>query len=272
MAKRKTQTTTEDLQEGDRLPGEAVPEDDSHLQNQLADAINATIGEGDQDDEEGSQSDEGPGDDGEEGPELVKIMLGGQVIEVAPEVAEAYERERASYQQPPPDDEADEGPDDTQSGLGDLLYTDPEGAVRQITETVRSQVSKELREEYIAERAREIFWQDFYRMNPDLQEDDAIVQAVLNKNLGSIRNLSGDAGRTVLADMTRKEIMKVAKRHGGTSRKRDDSDTLEGSGNRRQQRPRRTTPEETNVRPLTMGDALRERRLRRMRQPEGQSA
>ena len=53
------------------------------------------------------------------------------------------------------------------------------------------------------EEQRRVFWSDFWTENPDLVGKAVIVRAVLNENLGAMRDMSQEDGRAALASATR---------------------------------------------------------------------
>lgn len=262
MAKEKEKETKP--QEGDLELGEQKPENDDHLNEDIVKALSKGV-EGQEEQEEEGEEEEKKLDV----PETVKITIGGHTVEVSKEVAEAYEQEettRRSVEQESPK-KKEESEQTGQDELAELLFTDPKEAIKRIQE----QTKTELREEYQMDKSREAFWDMFYQENPELKEDDSFVKSTLNTNMSVLENMKGKAARDRLAELTQREILKIAERHSKGTSKRTTANTLEGGTASKRKQAIVEEEEKPNKRPLTLGDAIKQRRLERARLSRGVS-
>ena len=144
-------------------------------------------------------------------PELVDVQIGSRTIKMSPEDAEAYEEERQKWSRPAP--QAPQAPvapkaeADPLDGLDEELFRDPKSAVRKITGAVETK----LRTEYQQEKAREVFWRDFFQENPDLRDVSGLVDSVVAAHAAEIGPLPITAARKRIAELTRKEVVRIAK-------------------------------------------------------------
>lgn len=237
--------------EGDRTEDDPEPPiDDSHLSRSSDDLPN----------DESNRPGAGDSD-------LVDVVVNGQPIKMTPEAADAIQAERDEWSRQL--DEASATPDadpvtldagqDTDD-LANLLYSDPKAFI----DRVRDDVRQELSQDYSRDQARRDFWSDFYAENEDLRDERRLVELTLNDHLDELHNLKGRSGRDQLAKLTKKEILRIANKHGKTPRK-DDTTTLEGSNNLEEGDQPSEPTRQQNRRTASIGDALKERRLNRAR-------
>tara|TARA_Y100000310_G_C20676709_1_gene813521 strand:- start:2098 stop:2883 length:786 start_codon:yes stop_codon:yes gene_type:complete len=242
------ETTT---QEGDRLPGEDAPQDDSHIQAQIE-----PVGDPDQPPAD-PQPEPEPTDDG-----LVEATIGGQTLRVTQEVAVAIAQEQALLAPPPavPPEPVSEPPADDVTAYDTLLFSNPEAAVARI----KSEIFDEVRQEYQLEETRKAFWSDFYAENDDLREHDWIVKAIIQQNWDTFGNMSGKSARDAVADATKKEILNISNKFGKGGRRKGASSTLESPS-----QPNAPAPSAESVEldeaPMTLSDVLRARKRARMK-------
>ena len=251
-------------QEGDRLPGEEIPKDDSHIAGQIA---SRTIGE-DNFDDEGDE-----GGEGEQAPELISTMIGGVEYMLTPEAAAAYQSERdqiAADRQstdhsfndmlngPPADTQQDE---DELEDIAAQFYADPKKALAAMEARIRSNITHEVTTSYHQDQAVQQFWTDFYTEHPDLKDEDRIVKTVMSQSWDGVKNLKGKDARNKVAELTKRELLRIANKMNKGAPK-GDSTNLEGDTT-----PASTTPRKVvdNTKPetLSLSAAIRERKRAR---------
>lgn len=232
----------DDTQEGDRLPGEEVPASDEDVV--VEDRSSDT-----------DESDKGGADE----PEMVEITMGGQTLSVAPEAAEAYRAqmeqhsaELVSARQPAP--APDRGQDD-KVPFSELLYTDPDEAMRLFKEEIKDEV----RAEYSEDQSKRGFWDTFYRDNPELRDDDTYVQAMLNKNWETLKTLPTDVAGSKLADLTKEGILGLASKYASPKGGKNATADLEGASNADEDVGATKQPSKESGRPQSLGDVIKQR-------------
>lgn len=256
----------DDVLEGDRLPGESAPRDDSH--------ILAQINIEDQGDDNTTDDQEDRG--GQDKETLYTIRINGHDTEVNKEIYDNIMEERramsSNSQQPTiqqidPDDNDDEDLDD----LSVRILTEPKKFVADLTADITKKVKADVTQSYTRAEAQKKFWTDFYEENPELKSDDDIVKLTLSKEFDTIGRMSGKRGRDELANLARERILNIASKHGKGRKKGDKSTSLEGSnqspgGNTRQEEEEdNPLPAHPSGRPASIGDALKERKRLRAR-------
>ena len=176
----------EDAKEGDRLPGEDTPADDSHILSQMSDR---TIGE------EGEEEGVDPEPEPEPEQELVSVSIGGVQYQMTKEAADAYHAEQEAILQAnsggsKQGDDFSEGLSDPAPGedldaffdeVGQEVFIDPAKALKKVYERASNDTKQSLSSEYQADKARELFWTSFYNENPDLKGEDRFVQGVMSR-------------------------------------------------------------------------------------------
>jgi hypothetical protein len=176
-------------------------------------------------------------------PELVKITMGGREVKVTTDVAEAYLEDLRTMQTQQQTREADVAPPPQEAeslSYAELMFSDPDAYTRM----------KE-------------FWRDFYTENPELRQDDVLVNATLGKNWDQLANIPAAKAREQLAELTQKQLLSIAQRHGAKPGKNDTA-TLEGGDNPdNSPTPEPTADPEGDKLPKSLGEALKERKLKR---------
>jgi hypothetical protein len=148
-----------------------------------------------------------------EAPELVTVKIDGKTLQVTQEVADALQareqdfnrrlsrqgdelgelrRTVQSIQAKPVTEEPADDPDLE-------FYRSPTKAIDSRLQADREAIKKEVRDEYLQERARETFWGTFYREHPDLVGREIVVEAVLAKQWEQLKDGEGAEGRKALA-------------------------------------------------------------------------
>lgn len=243
------------IEEGDRDLDEPLPPiDDSHIQ--------------------GGHGNPTPPPDlsrSDDEPTMVSVVVGGVAMDLPEDQAALVQAEQEAARQviqglqvvePSSDDRLN----DDDPTAADLLFTDPAAAIAKITKEVTDTV----RGEYRQDQASKDFWGDFYRENNDLREEDHIVRAVLDRDMDTLKNLTGKGGRDKLAELTKGEILRITEKHQkGKKKKADDTTTLEGGGADDAPTSPDNPPKEPSGRLPTLGDAIKERRLNRARAARG---
>ena len=205
------------------------------------------------------------GDDDQ--PELVEITINGHKMKVEKEVAEAYEAEREEMEREMREQQKAAKPQepsrsDDETDDDDLFWSDPKAW----KEKVKQEVKEEIRSEYSADQSQRDFWRDFYKSNPDLEENDDIVQAVLNKNYETLGPMKTDKAIERLAELTHKKILSIAQAHGGGGKKNDTA-TLEGGGGSDKDVPSKQeqSQEPEDDLPKSLGEAIKLRKRQRLK-------
>jgi|1_EtaG_2_1085319.scaffolds.fasta_scaffold01109_4 hypothetical protein len=257
MAKRAKTTekkTTKIVEEGVREEGEEVPVDDSHITMEGTPSIDA----------EPELELESGQDPTPSAPEEVEVVIGGQLYNMSPEAAMAYQNEQVSQQSTrdaAPIQEETKEPGDGPN-YEEILFTDPNEALRLHGEAVAKQVTETLTNQYSTNQAQQRFWDDFYSENGELKEDDHIVRMVLTQHFDVLENMSGKAARDKLAELTQTEILRLVNKQGGTNQEGNESTSLEG-GTSEQSGVATVAP--TPKTPQTLGQAIKERRMKQQR-------
>jgi hypothetical protein len=155
----------------------------------------------------------------EKSPSMEKMTVGGVEYDVPPEVAAAYAEQnsgmaemrgsieslRSDINKPPVVEEQG----DPYAQYEEMLFTDPAGAVKKITETIKAEVMTDVRSAYTAETSQKDFWSGFYKDNKDLKDADMIVQSVMTRDWESLKALDTADASKKMADSARKELLKL---------------------------------------------------------------
>ncbi len=137
----------------------------------------------------------------------------------------------------------------------ELIFKSPAEAARLIEERAVRKAETNLRREYQQDQGTTQFWNDFYKANEDLQNDDDIVQMVLTNNLAKLGGMPVAAAMEELADLTRKRIMAYSNRKG---RRPGERAVAEGAS---APSPKRSAPVE--IKAVTLSDIIKNRRQNR---------
>lgn len=258
-AKKATKTTTTTVvEEGTHEEGEQLPPtDDSHITLDSTPVINSDDGELE------PELDLEPAQESVRTSDEVDVLIGGQVYSMAPETAMAYQNEQVAHQStrdaaPVEENREEEG----DVNYEEMLFTDPNKALRLHGEEVAKQVKEELTSSYRADNAQQQFWNDFYGENGELKEDDHIVRMILTQHFDVLENMSGKAARDKLAELTQTEILRLVNKQGGTPDPDNPSTQLEGGTS---EQPGVAVVAPTPKTPQTLGQAIKERRMRQQR-------
>jgi hypothetical protein len=259
MAKKKVKETVEKTyEEGDRAPGEDAPVDDSHIGTDLP------LDEAEN--EEPAQV----ADD------LEEVLIDGVRYMLPADVAASYrsqeERtadELASLRANPPLAEPISGSvitEDESEDIETLLFTDPKRALDLHAERVKKEVSSDMRDRYQAERAREMFWEDFYGEHPELVDEKDYVDFTLNKHLDGLSNLKGKKARDELAKLVKGGILKLMNKGRNAQNNEEGESSLEGGsgGSSNFPSPDGTPQGLETGRLYSLSDALKERKKKRL--------
>lgn len=97
-----------------------------------------------------------------------------------------------------------------------MLFTDPKRTLELRDERLRKKITSELRGEYNREQSTARFWQDFYRVNDDIDRENEhdLVEATLHSNMAALAPMPTDRAIIELGDLTRKRIMRYSKKPG----------------------------------------------------------
>lgn len=248
------------IQEGDREAGERIPTDD----NEVIDMGDMTVSPiiGDDGEQESEKKPKKRAKKKVEESELIAVEIGGVSHEVTQEVYNSIVQERTFLQsEPAPIVEEKDAVD-----LESLIFTDPTAAMK----LMKDEIQTELRGEYSQDQARNKFWSDFYTTNPHLQEEDAIVKMVMQREWNNIASLPTTPGIKKLSTLVEEEILRIVNKQGGKKGAGERITTLEGGGYTTDQADAdaledKGDKEEESAEVHSIGDAIRERsRLRRL--------
>tara|TARA_Y100000310_G_scaffold328985_1_gene398071 strand:+ start:205 stop:1011 length:807 start_codon:yes stop_codon:yes gene_type:complete len=258
MAKKTTKTVTETVEEGTREPGEEGPKDDSEILSQSQQVIGG-------EEVEKTLAEEERKLDTEE-VEMVEVAIGGELHRVPRATAEAFAAEQAATSSPAPAPDAapsEEPSRESDTDYSSLLFTDTNEALRMHGEEVAKSVTERITGAYQQDQARAIFWDDFYGDNPELKEEAHIVKMVMNNEWEILKDLKGKTVRKKLAELTQKEILRLANKQAGITSKPGATTTqLEGDT---QPAPAPASDEEKEEAaiPPTLNAAIKERNRKR---------
>lgn len=154
--------------------------------------------------------------------------------------------------QPPAEPKIREEPKKTD--WDNLMFTKPAEAVDQIKKEAKDELREEMRAEYNRDQGTRKFWADFYTANPDLKEDDDLVQLVLSGQMSQLANIPVSQAIKKLGDLTRERILRYA---GGKPRGGKRA-MAEGSNP-----PRARAPAQEEAEVTSLMDIIRARKDRR---------
>lgn len=137
--------------------------------------------------------------------------------------------------------------------LDQLLFTNPERALKHIEDRAESKVNQKLQ---VIEETKK-FWTDFYTTNPDLRGKEDIVDALVAKNWGAWQTMPLKDFAKVASDTTRSTLKKVGL-SSATEVPSRDAAALSPSGDRVS-----TPPGER--RETTLVDEMKEARAKRLK-------
>ena len=206
-------------------------------------------------------------------PSLVTVKYGGKDYTVAPEIAEAWSAREKEFGQKISEQGTELGslrkfrqsveqtvtpPRPTGSDLGTLLFENPNEAISQI----RQGIIREVEGRYSQDQSQREFWRGFYRKHDDLDGEDTLVQAVMQRHWGELETLPVSTAQDKIADLTRGEILRISKKLKGG---REDElpqgrAVVEGASSTPSRRKAEPEPEG----PKSLSDVIRANRARRL--------
>lgn len=196
---------------------------------------------------------------------MVRMIIGGQTVEVSQDVADAYTREQTMISSQRREDDSRQESSSSEDDLDDLLFTNP----AEYRKRIKEDIVNEVRSEYTQDQKERNFWAEFYRDYPELVGVEDIVKSVLDTNIHSIGNLPAHEGKKQLADLTNHRILAIAQRHGGNPNP-NTTTQLEGGANTgnptvpEQQRQNNEIDDGEGL-PKSLSEAIKERQLNRMK-------
>ena len=137
----------------------------------------------------------------------------------------------------------------------DLMFKDPRKYHQMLRDSVKKEISTELRGEYQKDQGTQQFWSAFYKDHKDLEGDDDLVRATLQANLADLAPMPVKAAGDKLAELTRNRIL----RYTGGKIPSGKKAVAEGQGN---PTPKKVAPEPSTV--VTLSQLIRARKERRM--------
>ena len=140
-----------------------------------------------------------------------------------------------------------------------MLFTNPKETLDLYGQRIEERVTKKLRGEYNREQSQARFWNDFYKVNDDINrsDDHDIVEATLNRNFDTLAAMSTDAAIEKLGDLTRQRIMRYSKQSGKPRTRR----MAEGAGSPTPKKATQQPQGEPKV--ASIGDFIRARRAKK---------
>ena len=261
MAKKVKKTTTveEEVEEGTRESGEEAPRDDSEILSQA----DTSIGGGESD--LLYPADEEPVSTESESDDMVEVAIDGALYNMPRAAAEAYSIEQQSNSTAAANipQEREVSPDTEPVNYEELLFTDPNEALRLHGEEVADKVTKEITGAYQQDQARQVFWDDFYGDSPELKEEAHIVKMVMEQHWDVLKDLKGKTVRKKLAELTQKEILRLANKQKGIGSKSGATTTALEGDTQPAPAPAAEEDEEQDHIPPTLNAAIRERNKKR---------
>ena len=265
MAKKPKAKLETESEEGIRESGEPnPPADDSHLMAVSQEPIGPA--------EESIPEPDNTVDNA--APQTVPVTIGGVQYEMFPEAAAAYqaettERNRA-YQdvvgvQRQQSEEVNKN-ETPEIDYNDLLFTDPNEALRIHGEQVAKQVVQHMESSYSQDQVVKEFWSDFYGEHPDLKEEDGLVRMVMSKHWSTLQHMKGKDARDKLAEHTQSEILRLMNKNKSAGKGEPNlSTSLEGDTPSAGASGSSIPVQQESQIPPTLGEAIKQRRLMRHR-------
>ena len=219
------------------------------------------------------------GTDAPAAPKMIDVEIGGVKYSVSEEAAAAMKAADDDYkhtiddlrttvdsvQRSPIPEQRPEGAPEDDTDWDTYLLTEPAKAMKEFGDRIRSEVIAEVQDQYAADQSSKNFWTSFYNQNPDLQEYDWIVDAVMNKNYAELGPLSPARAADKLADYTKTELLKLTNKSG--NKPSANAVVLEGGSANNAPSPNPSPQQEmdadTDAIPDSLVDALKERAARR---------
>lgn len=165
----------------------------------------------------------------------------------------ALKREMESLKRSIPPAEPAQPSEPEEPDYGELIFTDPNEALRLHGEAVEKRVREQVKREYDQDQGTKKFWDQFFQKFPDLKNDSDLVEATLNGNLSQLADLPIEQAIDKLGSLTRNRIS----RYRGSENKRPKA-TAEGAG---APAPKAAEPPKDNV--TTLSDIIKQRRNKR---------
>jgi hypothetical protein len=164
-------------------------------------------------------------------PELVDLELGGKTVKVTKEAAEAFTAFRESNDtrfagleqqiRSIPRPQAPPAAPSNEYDYSTAILTDTKSALDHFGKDLKDQIVNQITEAYSTNQRAEKFWNNFYKKNKDLSEDEDgfLVQSVLNANMGSLGDLPTTTAIVKLGDLVRGQIARIKGDSGGDQTK-----------------------------------------------------
>jgi hypothetical protein len=90
------------------------------------------------------------------------------------------------------------------------IFQNPNSALEKFGNQLQEKITKDLTSKYQREQGTTQFWNKFYQLNPDLQQDSDLVELTLNSNLADLSNIRVEDAYGKLAELTRERILRYA--------------------------------------------------------------
>ncbi len=208
-------------------------------------------------------------------PRLVSVKYGGKDIQVPEDVAQAWESREREFGQKLSEHSQELGelrkfrtsvqqtvqPQTPQRpDLSTLMFENP----AEYNRLMREEIKAEIRQEYTQDQGLRDFWRSFYRKHDDLDGEDSLVQAVMQRHWGELQTLPVSSAQDKIADLTRGEILRISKKlkGGNTEEELPQGRAVVEGASRPVSRTRKT--EEDEGKPKTLSEVIRDRRQARL--------
>lgn len=208
------------------------------------------------------------------------VMIGGTEYKMSSEAAAATRAQQTEYTEQlqaayTPAVAPEPEPEQQSEGVNfeDLIYTDPNKAFQVHGEMIVNAVTEAVRNEQNKKDSRQDWWDEFFKANDDIPEDDKfIVSAIMEESWSKVENLPGDKAIEVIGDLTRKRIMGLTK--NPDVGKPNNTQTLEGGGSAPQddsqeEDPKKLEEGEDPNQPKSISEAVRRRNEQRSKSASG---
>lgn len=247
------------MAEGDREVGEALPDEKDMLRGGPEDLDQGEAGDGDKDKGGGPAK-----------IETTELTIGGQTFHVPKDAADALTVEQQRFEdardslQGQIDELGARGDEDDGNLRGpdysELIFTDPNEAVAQITKDVTESVTASVEAKGAATRKQEKFWATFYKTNPELEDYAGTVRVVMEENWAELRKFQSPRAGERLADLTKTHITGIVKQFGGGKGRGNATETLEGGSRKPSTKVAKTSEEEDDTTPRSLTAGIKARR------------
>ncbi|MCI0526273.1 MAG: hypothetical protein L0Y56_02295 [Nitrospira sp.] len=127
--------------------------------------------------------------------------------------------------------EEEEEEDDDLKDADVNLFSNTKDFLKNFRAKIKKEIMDDMKKEYIRDQNSKSSWSRFYEKNKDLKDEKEIVELVLAKSEKDIGGLPVEEGMKKLADLARKELLRITTKYGGS--RKSESKHVEGEGHSR---------------------------------------